>query len=123
MLAAHQGYDVVQEPHHAHPVDVHLGAGIFEAAELQRPAYAHTGVVDEHVYPALCVCHAADGGLDLYLVGRVGLDVLHPGDELPCVAVRPVDLVPLGAQGLGHRLAEAGGDTCDKNYHILSVML
>ena len=98
---------MVQEAHHSHPVDVHLAACVLEGAELQRTAYAHTGIVDEDVDASLGIDDLLDGCFTVLIRLHVGPYVGDAGEQVLGLAVRAVDLVPVGGQPLRHRAAES----------------
>ena len=108
----------MQETHHSEPVHVHLPARILHGIELQRTAYAHAGVVDEHVDAPFGVGDLLHRGLDLRVVGDFGMDIDHAGNMLHLAAAGAVDLVALAGEPLGHGLAEAGGYASYQDYHF-----
>ena len=107
----------MKKTHHTHPVHIHLARGILERAELQRASYAHTGIVDEHIYPAFGLNDLPDCSLDLIFVADFSLDVHHARERIHILAVCAVNLVSLLGESLCHCTSEAGGDPRDEYDH------
>ena len=64
LLPAHDGDNQTDESDHTHKVDVHLALGILNGGELERSAYAHSGVAYKGVYAALGLNYLCYGILE-----------------------------------------------------------
>ena len=108
----------MEEPDHSHPVDIHLAFRVFEGRELERTSYPHTGVVDENVDAPFSIQYLPDCGFAVSGGLYVRADIGDSRQEILCLAVRSVYLVPVGTQPLRHGAAESGGYACDEDDHV-----
>ena len=122
-LGAHNRHNLADVANHTHEIHVHLPLAVLDAAEFQRTAYSHSGVVDEDIDAALLIHYLLYGSLHVLLDGGLRLDVVHSRDLLLGLAVGSIDGMPFRAQPLGAGLAKAGRDSSDEYDHSLIRLL
>jgi hypothetical protein len=96
------------EVHNAYQVDLDHSPQVVQDLLLQRPVVADTGVVDQHVEPAMRAQHL-DDGLPVPRVGDVAGDGLDPA-----LAVPGQHLEAVGAACGGDDVRACGVQDADK---------